>query len=398
MDDPDLSAATPPTPVARLWLAVLAGYLALGATIQALPGYVTGQLGGGTFASGLAVGVAFLATALVRPVAGLLADTRDPKPVVMLGGVLTAVGGFGHLLAPNLAVLLLSRVIMGAGEAALFSASLPWVLRGTPAGRSGRVAGWFGLSMWGGLALGPLLASAVVGLAGYPATWSTVAGLGLASTLLVSTTPSPARHRPTPSDPVRASLNLRTLVPRAALAPGLAFGLSSFGYGTVAAVVVLYLSQAGVAAASYVLAVFAVVFLVVRAVGSPMVDRCGGALVGQVAVAAEILGLVVVALSPASGLSVVGVAIVGAGVALTYPATVSMTVHRARSLNLGTSVGVMISFWDLGIMAAGPISGYAAVQLGFPAAFWIAAGLSLCSIAVIQFRVRRPETVGATDR
>src|SRR3981081_1160132 len=47
---------------------------------------------------------------------------------------------------------------MGAGEAALFSAALPWVLAGTPAGRGGRVAGWFGLSMWGGLALGPLLA------------------------------------------------------------------------------------------------------------------------------------------------------------------------------------------------------------------------------------------------
>ncbi|WP_238588909.1 MFS transporter [Pseudonocardia sp. HH130629-09] len=157
--------------------------------------------------------------------------------------------------------------------------------------------------------------------------------------------------------------------------------------------VVLFLSDAEVAAAGYALAVFAIVFLIVRAVGSPMVDRFGGARIGQIAVAGEVIGLVALALLPPSNLSVLGVAVVGAGVALTYPATVSMTVRRAKSMNLGTSVGVMISFWDLGIMVAGPIAGLVAVLLGFPAAFLIAALLGVGSIAVIQFGVRRPESM-----
>lgn len=78
MSRPNSHSVAPATPVVRLWLAVLAGYLALGATIQAIPGYVTDDLGAGTFGSSLAVGIAFLATAAVRPIAGLLADTRDP--------------------------------------------------------------------------------------------------------------------------------------------------------------------------------------------------------------------------------------------------------------------------------------------------------------------------------
>ncbi|WP_163573475.1 hypothetical protein [Fodinicola feengrottensis] len=65
--------ATPP--VRRLWLAVLCGYLALGATLQALPAYVPARFGGGAVASGTAVGIAFLATACGRPFAGWLADS-----------------------------------------------------------------------------------------------------------------------------------------------------------------------------------------------------------------------------------------------------------------------------------------------------------------------------------
>ncbi|WP_082399041.1 MFS transporter [Pseudonocardia sp. EC080625-04] len=393
MGELPLHPAVSATPVVRLWLAVLAGYLALGATIQAIPGYVTDDLGAGTFGSGLAVGIAFLATAAVRPIAGLLADTRDPRPVVMLGGILTAAGGFGHLVAPNLALLLVARLVMGAGEAALFSAALPWVLRRTPPERSGRVAGWFGLSMWGGLAIGPLVASLTVPTGGYTAVWLLVSGLGLLSAVLVSTTLAQDREPVTQTRPLRQLLGIRTLVPHAAVAPGIAFGLSSFGYGTIAAMVVLFLSEAEVAAAGYALAVFAIVFLIVRAVGSPMVDRFGGARIGQIAVAGEVIGLVALALLPPSNLSVLGVAVVGAGVALTYPATVSMTVRRAKSMNLGTSVGVMISFWDLGIMVAGPIAGLVAVLLGFPAAFLIAALLGVGSIAVIQFGVRRPESM-----
>ena len=58
-------------PVRRLWVAVLCGYLAFGATLQALPSYVPEKFGGGALASGTAVGIAFLATACGAAVRGL---------------------------------------------------------------------------------------------------------------------------------------------------------------------------------------------------------------------------------------------------------------------------------------------------------------------------------------
>ncbi|MBO0878511.1 MAG: MFS transporter, partial [Pseudonocardia sp.] len=171
-----------PTPVRRLWTAVLCGYLALGATLQELPGYLVDRFGSGPALAGLVVGIAFAATALVRPFAGMAADVGLARPMVAGGAALTTLAALGHALAPNVATLLAARLVMGAGEAALFSAALPWVLSRAPAGRRGRVAGWFGLSMWGGLALGPLVA---VAAHRFGVTWWVVAALPMVSTALV---------------------------------------------------------------------------------------------------------------------------------------------------------------------------------------------------------------------
>src|SRR2546421_9173143 len=98
-------------PIRRLWLAVLCGYLALGGTLQEMPGYVVRKFGAGPAAAGLAVGMAFAATAVTRPFAGRAGDAGSARPVVLTGGLLTAVAAAGHLAAPDLEVLLIARLL-----------------------------------------------------------------------------------------------------------------------------------------------------------------------------------------------------------------------------------------------------------------------------------------------
>jgi len=62
----------PSVPIRRLWVAVFFGYLGLGSTIQEIPAFVEERFSGGPILCGVAVGIAFLATALSRPFAGLL--------------------------------------------------------------------------------------------------------------------------------------------------------------------------------------------------------------------------------------------------------------------------------------------------------------------------------------
>ena len=372
-------------PVRRLWAAVFCGYLAFGAALQALPAYVPEKFGGGALASGTAVGIAFLATACGRPFAGWLADGGWSRPVVLVGGVLTAAGGLGQLIAPNLVVLLAARLVMGAGEAALFSAALPWVLAGTRVAQRGRVAGWFGLSMWGGLAGGPVIAS-LVG----DRVWWTVVGLAGGSMVLVFTT----RADPGRVEQLVRIRRVRDLLPVDVPLPGATIGLAAYCYGTVAALLVLRLRADGIGVDGVALTVFGVAFLVVRFAGSPAVDRYGGRAVAASTVVVEVLALVGVAFAGGTASALVFTALAGFGLALIYPACVSITLDRVRGLRPGVSMGVMTSFWDLGVMAAGPLGGLVASRFGFSTAFLVAAGVAAACVFVclVFLRPRRAES------
>lgn len=380
-------ASSSSTPVRRLWLAVLCGYLALGTTLQSLPSYVQQHFHGGPLLAGTAVGIAFLATACTRPFAGRLADVGRARPVVALGGLLGALGGAGHLLAPDVSVLLVSRLVMGAGEAALFSGAIPWVLAEVPPERRGRVAGWFGLSMWGGLATGPLIGVWLHDWQGFTAVWWGVMVLGAVSTATVLTTAAQQVGdfglSPFPS-------GARDILPRGAALPGLALGLASYGYGTINALLVLYLQHDGVGGQSWALALFAAAFLLTRALGSPLVDRCGGVAVATASIVVEAVGLALIASTGIEAVAALGTLLSGAGVALMYPATVAVTLHRTGALRPGTSVGVMTSFWDIGIMVAGPVGGLVAGVAGYPAALLIAAVLAVCCLGVLAALRRAP--------
>lgn len=64
----------------------------------------------------------------------------------------------------------------------------------------------------------------------------------------------------------------------------------------------------------------------------------------------------------------------GTGLGLVYPSTSALTLQRGRGRTApGVAVGAMTSFWDLGILFAGPVGGLIAGQLGFAAAFGLSA-------------------------
>jgi len=361
--------------VVRLWIAVLGGYLAFGATLQVLPTYVQARFGAGTAMTGLVVGIAFAATAVLRPFAGRAGDAGRSRTSMLAGAGLTVAGALGHLLAPNIGVLLAARLLMGFGEAALFSGGLPWVLAGTPADRRGRVTGWFGLSMWSGLAGGPVLAAAAATLWGERAAWWLVIALPVVSAALVAST-RPAAGGTVPLLPHR----VRDVVPAGSALPGLVLGLAAYGYGTLGALLVLYLGHVG--GRSVGLAVFAIAFLAARSVGSPWVDRLGPLRMLRLVLLVEAAGLGGLALAGSAGTALLAVAVTGAGLGVVYPATSALTLRRSGGPTPGAAMGAMTSFWDLGILVAGPLGGLVAAVAGYPLAFAVAGGAVACCLAL----------------
>src|SRR3569833_1941946 len=154
-------------PYRRLWLASFLGFSAIGMTIQVMPAYAHERLGAGPVTAGLAVTIGSLATMVSRPVSGRIADQHGGRRVALAGVILALIGGIGHVVATNLAVLVLARLFLGAGDGALFTGSVGWILAHTAQAQRGKVAGRFGLSMWMGFATGPLIGCAILAIGSY---------------------------------------------------------------------------------------------------------------------------------------------------------------------------------------------------------------------------------------
>lgn len=75
-----------------------------------------------------------------------------------------------------------------------------------------------------------------------------------------------------------------------------------------------------------------------------------------------------------------------------YPSTVAITMSRVGGELPGASIGAATSFWDLGLLVAGPVGGLLATRVGYPAAFFAAVGAAgiSCLLIVVWIHAQQP--------
>ena len=119
-------------------------------------------------------------------VVGLLADRQGPRRVMLWGLSVLALGSLIGAAAPGVGVLLLSRVVEGAGFL-LAVLPAPGLLRmhlTTPAGLS-RALGWWGTYMPLGTSLALLLGVPLMAVAGWRGAWVLLSALSLLAVLVL---------------------------------------------------------------------------------------------------------------------------------------------------------------------------------------------------------------------
>lgn len=144
-----------------IFSATLVNMLAVGAALPILPRYVERELHAGRVQVGLVIGAFAFAAIAARPFAGRFGDRRGRKPVMIFGTALTAIAGAMYAMPFGVAGLVAARVVLGAGEGVVYTSGAAWVADRASDENRGRLIGLFGLSIWGGVATGPLLGQIV---------------------------------------------------------------------------------------------------------------------------------------------------------------------------------------------------------------------------------------------
>jgi MFS family permease len=356
---------------AGVFVAALLAFLAIGAALPVLPTFVRGPLHASNLAVGIVVGAFAITSVVCRPLAGRRADRRGRRIVLVGGSLAMALGGLLYLLADSVPTLIAARLVVGAGEGAVYTAGATWAVDLAHEDRRGLALGLFGLSVWGGLSLGPLAGELLRAGAGYDAVWMLTAALPLAGAAIASRLPEPARFADA------APAGRRRLFPRSARRPGVALALANIGYAALAGFVVLHLRARGIGGGASVFTVFAVAVFASRLVLSRVPDRAGPRRTATAAGLLEAIGLAVIALAGSLAVALAGALIVGVGFSMLFPSLALMVVGEVGEDGRGSALGAFTAFFDIGVGLGGPLAGATASLAGYPAVFALAAVAAL---------------------
>ncbi|MFF5588795.1 MFS transporter [Streptomyces hygroscopicus] len=160
------------------------------------------------------VSALYLATAIGQPVVGRMIDLYGPRRLFLIGTTLTGIAGLIGLLAPNLGVLIVSRVVLGFGTCAGYPASMSLIRsearrtgRDSPAGILAALA----VASQTVAVVGPPLGGLLIGLGGWRTTFAVNIPLAAAGLVLG------ARRLPKAPRKERAEQGVRLDLPGMAL-------------------------------------------------------------------------------------------------------------------------------------------------------------------------------------
>ncbi len=370
--------------------ASFAYFLSYGVSLPVLPHYVDGPLGGGSVAVGLVAGAFSLSAIVFRPRAGRMGDRRGRRILILAGGAIVAAtlfvvpvtqsiaAGGAPMLA--VAVLFLLRLISGVGEAMMFTGAVTMINDLAPDERRGEALSLFTLSLYGGLALGPLIGELLRHGPGYAAAWLAAGALSAVTVVLGIALPDTRPEGTAGHVPGR-------LVHPAALAPGTIMAFSVWAFAGFNSFMPLYAERTlRMSGSGAVFLVYSIVIVLVRLFGARIPDVAGEKTSGSLSLAGSVLGLAMIAAWRQPAGLFAGAVIFALGQSLAFPALLSLAVKAAPARERGSVVGTFTAFVDIGFGIGPIVSGAVAALAGYPAVFVSGAGAAALGFVLLQTR------------
>lgn len=385
----------------RLWVLMVSAFvdmIGFALILPLLPFYAR-RFGASPLVVGALIGSFAFAQMVTSPLWGRLSDRVGRRPVILCGLGLSAFAFVIFAHADSLALLLLSRLLQGAGAGTL-SATTAYVSDSAAPEERAKALGWLTACSSAGVMVGPAIASFTVRFShawpGYIAAALCVLNLLFAWRWLPESSGRDRRSTKRPKTSLRRAMLTVLRHPNSPVSVLIwIYACGMMAFMAFAGVIALYLADrfgvtdetvgffyVGTGGISVIMRALVVGFAVSR-LGEARVLRLGLIILGT--------GFM---LSPfASSLLqfLPLVFMIPIGTALLFPSVTSLTSRQAEADEVGQTLGVQQAFGGVSRLLA-PIWGgavYQAVALGAP--FWIG-GVLVWLAALYSLRLRLPTT------
>ncbi len=356
-------------------------FMSLGLVYPVLPGFVENDLGGGPVAVGLAVGGFGLSAAIARPLVGPLGDSKGRRFLVVWGCVLAGFGILGNLWVASVAVAVLFRLLTGLGEAAYFVGIAAAAQDMAPEHRRGEATSYFSVTVYSGLAAGPIIGEQLESAVSADAVWMLGGALCALSTVLGAMS--------MPGRPEGAQTGWPTsFIHRPAARPALLLGLGLMGYSGFLAFIKLHVDDIGFPHSGAVFATFAVLVISLRILLARLPDRLGPQRTSTLSYVFSATGLWIIAFWQQVPGVFVGTAILAMGQTFLFPALFVLAIQSAPVNRRSQAIGTFSIAFDLAVGLGGLILGGVVELSSYSMAFFAGGSLSLVALVVSRTLVR----------
>ena len=355
-----------------------------GMLLPELPAHLA-TMGGEAYLGGV-VGMFTLAAFLSRFISGRLADNAGRRKVMLIGSAVTALAGFGYLVATSIASFLALRFLHGLSTGFRPTGTSAMLTDRIPRSRRGEALGYLGVAGNAGMAAGPGIGELAHRRMGHRMdVHVTSALLGMASLLftwpLKETLPGARPIRRSDLNPFNGALVDPQAWPAAAvlLSVAIAFGI----YLTITPDFVDHFGYRYKGSFNTIIVVSSISM---RFIAGRLSDRHGRIPLLLAGAVLLTIGMLLLGSAETKTMATIGGLIYGASIGINMPTVFAWTTDLAQPGKIALALGTMLMALEIGIGGGAIYSGmrFQGDVSRIPELYYVAAlGSALTAIALI---------------
>ena len=354
-------------------------FMAAGALNALIPTFVVDELDGTAATSGFVMGSFAISALLTRPFFGRMADRSGARRLLTVGGCLAASSMLVVLAVPTVAGTVASRLVLGAGGAAVMTGATLLSVEIAPRSRRSQAASYILIAFHVGLGLGPLAGEAILASTSYSTVWWIVGATSLAAAAISRLLPHRVRERDDrPPAP---------LVYAAAIPAGLVTLFGVFGFNGFLQFAPLYGREIGLTDTGLLFTTASLTIVAVRLVFGGVPDRIGPVRAGTGALFVSFGASVLVGVWATPAGAFIGAAFLACGLSLQSPSFMAIAIDGVDERDRGSAMATYTAFFDIANAVVGPAIGVTVTVSGYRPAFLLTGVMALVGLAVLRFFV-----------
>jgi MFS family permease len=364
-------------------------FVYIGILIPIVPLFIEGPLGRGEFGIGLTI-AAFAGAAIVaRPFLGRIADRYGRRVLLIGGSTLAGLAGIASGQVVEFWQLLITRSVMGIGEAAVFVGAATLIADLSPRDRRAEGASYFSVAVFGGIGVGPIIGEWLLDDTQFERAFAVAGVFALLAAVIAVFAPA----RVAPLDAIEETIasaapesGRRRIMHPAAVMPGIVLASGVAAFSTFGAFIPEYSRDVGLATSGGLFAAYSLTSVLVRIFGATLPERLGPRRAVTIALGTLGIGLTILAVVPTVPALWVASVFVGIGMAFNYPSLLALTVNRASDSDRAWAISSFTMFFEVGSVFGGLFIGGFAQGVGKQTGFF--GGVVCCVIGLYLLRFK----------